>query len=163
MKYFWRYLENEPQKFFQMARCFIFWFFFCFLYTHFVILHNWWLVDFNFLEWTSVVFFVYVALLEETFYRVLPFFLIRIFTPKKYFKPLIFFALILWSFMLFGFMHQFRAINILRQGVGGLVMGVVYLKFGGMSGEVFKPFLAASGFHWLWNVLILSLLYVKIS
>lgn len=165
MERFWRYLENEPKKFFQMAKCFIFWFILCFLYTHFIILHDRQFRSFYLVELARALPIAYAALLEETFFRAMPFYLIYVFTKKreKYFKPLIFTALILFSFVFFGFIHEFRAINILHQGVGGLILGIIYLKFGGMRGKVFKPFLVCVAYHWLWNVLVVSLIYVKIS
>lgn len=165
MKYLWRYLENEPKKFFQMARCFFFWFILCFLYAHFVILYDRQFVEFYLLDFKKALLFIYVALFEETFFRVLPFLMVYVFTQgrEKYFKPLSLVALVLWSFMFFGFLHSYRAVNILYQGVGGLVMGIVYLKFGGMRGKILKPFFATAFFHWLWNAIMFSLLYIKIS
>lgn len=166
MKYFWRYVENEPQKFFSAVRCFFFWFILCFLYTHFIILHDRQFRSFYLVELVRALPFAYAALLEETFFRAMPFYLIYVFTKKreKYFKPLIFSALILFSFMFFGFTHHWRVINILFEGIWGLTIGTIYLKFGGMKGKLIKPLLVCTLFHCLQNILMLSLSYsIKIS
>ena len=165
MKYIWQYLESEPKTIFAGLRCFLFWFAACVLYMHFIVLNNCRVIGFRPVNFWAILLFVYIALVEEAFNRAMPFFLVYIFTEekKKYFKPFIIFALIFFSAALFGFLHQYHFINILYKGVGGLILGIVYLKFGGIRGKIIKPYLICAAVHWIYNILMTSLIYVKIS
>lgn len=169
MERFWRYLENEPEKITRIITYFLFWFFIAFFYSYVIVdkfmFSEQQLVGFKLIHWKGALIFFYAALLEEAAFRFAPFSLVHEWAAeyKKYLKPAILAVLIFFSFMLFGFVHKYRLANIFNQGVLGLNLGMVYLKLGGIRNKVVKPLAACTLFHWLYNILTASTIYIKIS
>lgn len=169
MERLWRYLEDEPKTIIRIAAYSLFWFFIAIFYAHVVAAKFFYsdqqLVGFQFIHWKWVLIFFYGAVLEEAAYRFMPFNLAYEWAKdyKKYLRIAIFIVLIFFSFILFGFLHKYRLINIFNQGVFGFNLGMVYLKLGGIRNKVTKPFLICTLFHWLFNVITTSMIYIKIS
>jgi hypothetical protein len=43
--------------------------------------------------------------------------------------------------------------RLLLQGMGGIVLSVIFLKCGGLNGKVLKPLAVCVGYHITWDVL----------
>lgn len=97
-----------------------------------------------------------IALQEELVYRALP---VAIWwsaskSLKTYSLHLLFVA-VLCSSVIFGYVH-FGLKSILLQGVGGLVLSIVYVKCGGFNGKVIKPLLVSTLVHSLYNNVLIA-------
>lgn len=152
MERLWRYLEDEPKTISAVLRCFSFYFVF---YACYIMMINGRQLSFEPIGFRKILWYAYVALNEEAMYRAVPFYLLFVFLNKnpRWFKIMALIALMAVSFILFGALHD-SLMDIFYQGVGGLVLGIIYLKFGGAAGKLFKPFATVFTFHWLYNILV---------
>lgn len=84
------------------------------------------------------------AFIEEVLFR------LPLSIPWYFGQPLLSlpFAVFLSGF--FGWVHGDLS-NIAVQGLGGLVMSIVFLKCGGLQGKIIKPLLASTSTHALFN------------
>lgn len=160
MKYFWRYLEDEPKTIFAGIKCFLYWFFLCVVYENLVFYNQEsGQIIIRIIPVKIALYLIYGAISEEAAFRAMPF-ILCLETKKQRKKTAILLVWIIFSGLLFGLVHYFGVMPIsiakiiIGQGVGGLILGLIYLKFGGLAGKVRKPFLACSLFHWLYNIVM---------
>lgn len=157
MERFWRYLEDEPKTILAGIISFLYWFALCIAYEKLVFYQGIGYVLVRMVPIKIALLLAYGALSEEAAYRAMP--LIICLEIKKLRKrTVIFLSWVVFSGFIFGLAHYFGLANfplwkaILGQGVGGLILGLVYMKFGGLMGKTGKPFLICSLFHWLYNI-----------
>lgn len=96
--------------------------------------------------WMMFVMLPVGAVVEEFVFRFLPIAILALFTPSVN-------AFLLTTALAaaaFGVMHGGFA-SLLMQGTGGLLLGVLFLKCGGLHGRKIKAWLAASTAHALIN------------
>jgi len=109
------------------------------------------------------------ASIEEVVFRFAPFFLLFILYSKIKFSQKLFriftiitiiVAVFIYSVLSHGsFLRSFSSAELLAfsralfvQGVGGLMLSIVYLKTGGIKGKIVKPLLLSCLLHWSCNV-----------
>lgn len=105
----------------------------------------------NFVRTSSLIqviwYFVIAALAEELMFRA------PLYLPARFgFHKATVICLVVFA-VAFGFAHG-GIINIAAQGVGGILLGVVFLKCGGMQQKFFKALLASTSYHALYNCLL---------
>jgi membrane protease YdiL (CAAX protease family) len=62
------------------------------------------------------------------------------------------------SSIIFGLIHG-NVLNLLFQGVGGIILGLVYLKCGGMQGKYLKPMFVSTVTHICINGFIFAMIF----
>jgi hypothetical protein len=96
--------------------------------------------------------FIWGPIREEVFYRVLPLSFITAFVTTS---PRWVFAMLLMMSALFGATHPYDIYGKLNVAIGGIFLGLVFLKCGGMSKRYVKASLCAVAAHGLINVLVI--------
>jgi len=104
---------------------------------------------------TIAIFFAYfigVAIQEELLFRVLPLGFGRFITKDP---RVLLWMIVIPTSILFGFVHG-SVWNILIQGVGGMILCIVYLMCGGYQGKILKPFFMTSAIHCVYDTIIVT-------
>jgi len=156
MKRFWQYLEDEPEELVDIIKCLLFWFAvklaYIYLFVYFLV--GRYIAGFKMSGSDMILVYFFSVQIEELIFRVIPFFLSFIIfkrAPDIFYKTAVALMLFFISTIIFGILHG-GLVNILVQGVGGFILGIVYLRCGGYSGKVLKPFAVASILHFIYNI-----------
>jgi hypothetical protein len=97
---------------------------------------------------------------EELTFRVLPVVTVLYFFPNRT-KTAYAFAVIAAHY--FGIVHERMLTENIALGLGGLVLVVVYLKFGGGYGKWQNGFLACGSIHAITNILVSATAHLIVS
>lgn len=89
------------------------------------------------------------ALVEEMFFRAPLSFVV----PGLK-RPFLIMLVVFGFSVAFGYVHPLRWWSVPIQGVFGLMISVMYLKFGGIRGKFVKPLLCTSVAHFAMNVML---------
>ena len=92
---------------------------------------------------------LYLAFMEEIFFRFAPLFLAAALF-RRFERGIILLFFVVASSVIFGWMHGGYE-YIFFQGVFGVLFCVLYLKCGGMQGHHVKALVTTTGAHFLWN------------
>lgn len=96
------------------------------------------------------------GLLEETIWRFAPLSLGTIILGQS--RLILIIAII--SSIGFGIIHG-NFLNIFQQGIGGLILSIMFLKCGGFQGKYVKAFLTTSTAHILFNIIFFGIRFMS--
>ena len=94
-----------------------------------------------------IMHFLFVSLIEDFAFRFVP-----LVIAVRLKRTWVLYSIIIISSMTFGFIHG-NLLNIMYQGVAGIVLSIIFLKSGGMNKKTFKPFLICIISHTSYNLL----------
>lgn len=95
---------------------------------------------------------ILAPLIEETIFRVVPLWLVVSFVSQS---PRVIFPVMVASSTIFGFIHPYALHGRIDTAVGGVVLGVIFLKCGGLQQKFVQASLAAMATHGLVNLFFL--------
>lgn len=109
----------------------------------------------NLLDFVSTL--VMAPILEETIFRVVPLLIVIFFTkrPTAVFGAVVVFAI------LFGAIHPYGWFGKTQVAIAGFTFGVIYLKCGGLKGNVLKAALCAMATHSMANAFLYAQMYYE--
>lgn len=171
MKWLWRYLENEPEEPAPIILNILFW-----LLISLINVHLWNIFYFKAVFYSVIpipieyfILFLVSALFEEIECRAIGLFVVMLayrsgYISKRLTGILLFITIAGISFFWFTVLHEHIVgwTKFAIQGVLGIILAIVYLKFGGMKAKLFKPLMTATLAHALYNFCIFSTIFKSI-